>query len=34
MLCFLEDMVENHAKGKKLHICFMDLENTFDRLPR
>ena len=25
---------EYHAKGKMLHICFMDIEKAFDRAPR
>ena len=25
---------EYHAKGKKLCICFVDLEKAFDRVPR
>ena len=25
---------EYHAKGKKLHICFVDIEKAFDRVPR
>ena len=24
---------EYHAKGKKLYICFVDLEKPFDRVP-
>ena len=24
----------HHAKGKKLYMCFMDLENAFDRVIR
>ena len=24
--------VEYHAKGKKLYMCFVDIENAFDRL--
>ena len=23
-----------HAKGKKLYVCFMDLEKAVDRVPR
>ena len=23
-----------HAKGKKLHICFVDREKVYDRVPR
>ena len=23
-----------HAKGKKLHMCFVDLEKAFDRVQR
>ena len=25
---------EYHAKGKKLYMCFVDLEKVFDRIPR
>ena len=25
---------EYHAKGKKLNMCFVDLEKTFDRVQR
>ena len=25
---------EYHAKGKKVYICFVDLANTFDRVPK
>ena len=25
---------EYHAEGKKLYMCFVDLENPFDRVPR
>ena len=25
---------EHHAKGKKLYICFVDLDTAFDRVPR
>ena len=25
---------EYHAKGKKLYVCFVDLEEAFDRVPR
>ena len=25
---------ENHAKGKKLYMCFVDPEKAFDRVPR
>ena len=25
---------EYHAKGKKLHVCFVDLEKVFNRVPR
>ena len=25
---------EYHAKGQMLYMCFVDLEKTFDRLPR
>ena len=25
---------ENHAKGKKLYMCVVDLEKAFDRIPR
>ena len=26
--------VEHHANGKKLYVCFVDLEKVFDRVPR
>ena len=25
---------EYHVRGKKTYVCFVDLDNTFDRVPR